>query len=133
MIVVDANVIIYAIVESPKTVLAKRIAAHDAEWVVPPLWRYECTSALATLVRAKALDMEKAIAALAEAHQLTVERELAVDQEEVINAAIRFNLSAYDAQYVALALNISVQCVTADIRIIANASGIAVSLEQYLV
>src|SRR5205823_2838052 len=130
MIVVDANVIVYCVVESERTALAKKIAAKDAIWIVPPLWRFEVTSALVTLVRAKALDRERAEIALQEADQMTSNREVAVVQQAAMDAALLFKLSAYDAQYIALAQRFKARCVTEDQRMLANAGHVAISIED---
>jgi hypothetical protein len=39
VIVVDANIIIYAVVTSVDTPLAESIVQRDPDWLVPPLWR----------------------------------------------------------------------------------------------
>jgi predicted nucleic acid-binding protein len=130
MIVVDANVIVYAVVESERTALAKKIAAKDSRWILPPLWRFEVTSSLVTLIRGKALDSNRAATALREADELSSNREVAVQQQAVLDTALLFNLSAYDAQYIALARRFKIKCVTADQRILKNAPQFAISIED---
>ena len=41
MIVVDANVIICLVRDSPVNVLAREVHARDRDWVVPELWEAE--------------------------------------------------------------------------------------------
>lgn len=132
MIVVDTNILVYAIVQLPQTALAQQVAAMDPDWVVPPLWRFEFTSAVTTLVRGSALATTQAEAAINAAEQLTAGREMRVDQTAAFRAAIAFNLSAYDAQYVALAQQLKTRCVTADARMLRNAPGVAVSIADFV-
>ena len=132
MIVVDANIVVYAIVRSAHTPLAEDVAARDPDWVAPPLWRYEFTSAVATLVRSGGLTASQAEAAIGEADRLMSGRERAVDQVAALHAAAAHDLSAYDAQYVALAQDEGVRCVTADARMQRNAPGVAVSPQAFI-
>lgn len=132
MIVVDTNVLVYAVIQSPETPLAQRVAARDAEWAFPPLWRYEFTSAVATLIRGRALTVAQAEDGIREAERVVGGREFAVDQIAALGTAMTFNLSAYDAQYIRLAQSLGVRCVTTDNRMLRNAPGIAISLADFV-
>jgi predicted nucleic acid-binding protein len=55
MIVVDANVIAYAVIPGAKTALALSAIEADAEWVAPPLWKSELRKIL-PLGRARGRD-----------------------------------------------------------------------------
>lgn len=132
MIVVDTNVLVYAIVMSPQTPDAQQVAARDPAWLLPALWRYEFTSAVATLVRGKALSLSQAEAAIAEAEQLVAGREVVVDQVAALRAAVAFDLSAYDGQFVALAQDRGIRCVTTDKRMLRNAPAVAISLADFI-
>ena len=132
MIVADTNILVYAVVQLPQTPLAQQVAARDAEWVFPPLWRYEFTSAVATLVRANALAAAQAEDAIREADRLVAGREISVDQIAALRTATAFNLSAYDAQYVTLAQSLGVRCVTADGRVLRNAPSVAISPNDFV-
>ena len=114
MIVVDANVITYLVVESEHTRQAMALAERDRIWISVPLWRFEVTSALVTLVRARAIDEGLAARALLRAVALMAPNERSVDLLAGMRAALRYEISAYDAQYVALAESHGVALVTAD-------------------
>ena len=131
MIVVDTNVLVYVIVQLPQTALAQRVAARDPVWVVPPLWRFEFTSAVTTLVRAAALSAAQAEAALVAADALAAGREMFIGQDAAFRTAIAFDISAYDAQFVALAEQLGVKCVTADVRVLRNVPAVAVSIDDF--
>lgn len=132
MIVADTNVLVYLVVQSPQTPLAQQVAAKDADWVFPPLWRYEFTSAIATLLRAAALTATQAEDAIREADHLVAGREIAVDQIAALRAAATFNLSAYDAQYITLAHTLGTRCVTADGRVLRNVPSVAISPADFV-
>ena len=132
MIVVDTNVLVYATVQSPQTASAQQVAVLDSNWVVPPLWRFEFTSAITTLVRGRALNETQAIKAIGAADQLASGREMEVEQLAAFRAAIRYDLSAYDGQYIALAERLNVQCVTGDARMLRNVPIVAVSVADFV-
>lgn len=132
MIVIDTNVLVYTIIRMPQTADARQVLASDPDWVVPPLWRFEFTSAVTTLVRAKALDEPKALSAITSADQVTSGREVSVDQVAAFRSAGKYNLSAYDGQYIALAEQLNARCVTSDSRMLRNVPGIAVSISDFI-
>ena len=132
MIVVDANVLVYALVQLPQTPLAQQVAALDPDWVAPLLWRFEFTSAVTTLVRGSALNVAQAETAIREAEQLMAGRDARVDQTAAFRAAMTYNLSAYDGQYVALAEQLRIHCVTADARMLRNAQRVVISLADFV-
>jgi predicted nucleic acid-binding protein len=129
MIVVDANVIAYLVISSEMTAKAKALAKADAAWITSPLWRFELTSALTTLLAARAMDLDAARDALLRADELMTPNERGVEQMAVIETARRLGISAYDAQYIALAERKSVKCVTADQKLLRKSSHVAISLD----
>jgi predicted nucleic acid-binding protein len=132
VIVVDANIVVGSVVDSDVSSKARRVASRDRAWILPPLWLYETTSSITTLVRAGALTAELARTALADARQLASDREVPVDQVDVLRVAIRFGISAYDAQYIALAEQYGVRCVTNDRELARRAPMLAVLMSEYL-
>jgi predicted nucleic acid-binding protein len=132
MIVVDANIILYAVVTSAETELAERVARRDPDWLVPPLWRYEVINALTTLARNKVIRPELAERAMVDAEFLVSAGEAPVDQMMVLRTALRFGISGYDAQYIALAQTRGVLCVSADGPLVRKTSGIAISPAHFI-
>lgn len=131
MIVVDANVIVYLVIDGPLTAAAQHLAIRDPEWVTCPLWRYELCSAAVTMVRAGVLDEDKAKDAMRAAAQLMEGRERLPLQGEVLDAAIQYDISAYDAQYIALARPNHVKCITSDKPLLRKTTGITVALSAF--
>ena len=114
MIVVDVNVIVYLLTETPQRELARRVHERDADWLVPPLWRQEMLNVLATLTRQDVLEVSSALTVWRNALALLGSREQQPDMEQALSLAIEHGVSAYDAQYVSLAKSLGVQLVSED-------------------
>lgn len=114
MIVADANVLVYLLVQTPQTRLAEKWAEFDPKWCLPELWRFEFTNAVMTFVRSGKLSSAEGEDALSEAIELFSPMELRVDPIVAYRTALRFRISPYDANYICLAELLGVRCVTAD-------------------
>ncbi len=117
MIVVDTNLLAYSVLRGEGTALALRVAAHDPDWMAPPLWRHELANALATSMRVRGLTMADAVQAFAAAEQLVVDAEVVPGLEAKLEVAARGKVSAYDAEFVAVAQELDLPFVTADRRL----------------
>ena len=114
MIVVDVNVIVYLLTETPQRDSARRVRERDGDWLVPPLWRHEMLNVLATLTRQDVLDVSSALKVWRNAIALLGTREQQPDMEHSLSLAIEHGISAYDSQYVALAASLGVSLVSED-------------------
>lgn len=114
MIVADADVIVYRFVQGPFSPLAAALLKNDPDWRTSALWRYEFANAMAVMLRAGALTEGDALEAIAHADAQMTARETVVRQDQALRVAARSGVSAYDAQYIALAQTLGVRCVTAD-------------------
>ena len=132
MIVADANLILYRYVVGQLTPLADAARGKDADWRTTALWRVEFTSALVKMIRARVLDEPAALAAMSAAAADMTPREVDVPQERALRAAVRCGISAYDAQYVALAEILGVPCVTADATMARKTVGVTVLLSDFV-
>ena len=132
MIVADANLIIYRHVDGPLTSLAAACRSRDPDWRTTALWRYEFTSALVKMVRGRILDEGGASAALAAAGADMAGREMDVPQDRAMRVALASGVSAYDAQYLALAEILGVPCVTADASLARKAPALSIRIEDYV-
>lgn len=104
MIVVDVNVIAYLLIAGDKTSLAQEAWQHDPQWITPPLWRHEMLNVLATYVRNGGASSDDAVAILRQAIARFGEQEREPQMEQALLLAVEHQISAYDAQYVQLAL-----------------------------
>lgn len=130
MIVVDMNVIVYLLTDTPQRRMAVRLYEHDEEWRVPPLWRREILNVLASLARNGVLDADTALQLWRNAVDLFVPKEQSPDMKDALALAIDRGVSAYDAQYVALAAALNTQLVSEDKKLQRRFPERVASMEQ---
>jgi predicted nucleic acid-binding protein len=132
VICVDTNIICYRYMASPFSAAADAAWAKDPDWIVPILWRSEFRNALAGSIRQRLLTVEEAgaIANLAEA--MLDRNEFTVSTSAVLQLVSKSNCSAYDCEFVALALGEGVQLVTTDRQILHEFPEVAISLNKFV-
>ena len=86
---------------------------------------------LVSSVRAGALTRPQGAKAFAAAASLLARGEMEPSASAVYAAALRFGISAYDAHFAALALNLGASLVTADKALLSRCSGFAVPMESF--
>ena len=117
MIVVDVNVVVHLLAGSGKNAAARSLWERDHDWCLPALWRHEFLNVLATLTRENYLTQGDAVTLWERGVALFADAERAVDWVQALELAIRNRISAYDAQYVALAESLKTTLVTEDARL----------------
>ena len=130
-LVVDANIVVYMLLDGEKTPAARRLHEKRPDWVCPPILRHEFMNVCATYQRAGGLSREECLALLGTGVALLSGREVNVDPQAVVGIAMDLELSAYDAQYVATALALQGLLVTEDRLVLTRAPTVAHSLEGY--
>ena len=128
MIVVDTNVVAYLFLEGEFTVPAEALLQRDAEWVAPVLWRSELRSILAGYLRRRALTFDQVRSIQAEAESLLAGGEFDVDSASVLELVRDSDCSAYDCEFVALAMHLDTKLVTMDAKLLKSFPKRAVSL-----
>jgi len=118
MIVVDSNILAYLYLPSDHTVKAEALFKKDCEWAVPLLWRSEFRNILAGYLRRGTLTFEQAIALQSEAEGLLAGAEFEVDSYGVIELVSKSECSAYDCEFISLAIKLNTKLVTADKKLI---------------
>ncbi|HUP48723.1 MAG TPA: type II toxin-antitoxin system VapC family toxin [Thermoanaerobaculia bacterium] len=118
MIVVDTNVILHLWLETPETAAAEALLESDSEWGAPLLWRSEIRNALALLIRHRSFPLQAAKEIVRSAEELMAGREFAVPSDDVLDLAQRSGCSAYDCEFVALAVALDVPLVTTDRKVL---------------
>jgi len=131
VVVVDTNVVAYALIEGSKTVLAQRVRERDSMWRLPELWRHEFLNVLSTHARHGGVSSSEADVLWQEAMALLANCELPVDMRKALRLSIQFGISAYDAQYIVLAQSLGVPCVTEDRRLVRAFPDVATSMDAY--
>ena len=132
MIVVDVNVVAYYYIEGEKTALARELMSRDPDWRVPSLWRHEYLNVLATYARKGAATLEDARILWRRAAEFLRPREHVADAEAALVLALENPVSAYDAQYVALAQQLQTVFVSEDRRLQKAFPSIARGMQVFL-
>ena len=132
MIVVDTNILLLLFLPSELSSQAEALVELDPDWAVPILWRSEFRNALATQMRAQRLSLEQALAAMRQAQTWMREREFQVPSSTVLQLAEKGGCTAYDCEFIALALDLRVPCVTQDQALLRTFPEVAISLAEVL-
>ena len=114
MIVVDSNVMAYLYLPGERTADAEALLEQDPEWAAPVLWRSEFRNILAGYTRRKTLTFEQACSLQSEAEDLLSGSEFEVDSRTVLELVRDSDCSAYDCEFIALAIKLETKLVTAD-------------------
>ena len=131
MIVADTNLVAYLLIEGEQTSGARRVWTKDPRWVLPPLWRSEFLNVLMLSVLASVLDEDQAILAWRRATGLFSRSEQEPGGEQVLQTALRYGISAYDAHFVVLAEKLNLTLVTADRKLYQACHPLAVSIGHF--
>ena len=131
MIVVDSNVVAYYWINGPLTETAQQVWAKDPEWHLPTLWRSEMRSILTGYLRDGTLSAAQIGRVMSAAEQACAGREHLVSSEKVFEIVAETGLSAYDAEFVALAKGLSVPLVTADKIVLRTFPDRALTMEAF--
>lgn len=114
MIVADTNLLVYLYIRGQRTMQAEAVLIRDPVWMAPLLWRSEFRSTLVGLVRAREIDLDDALRISHDAERRMGGAEFSVASQQVLQLSIRSRCSAYDCEFIALALDLRVPFVTAD-------------------
>lgn len=120
MIVVDTNVIASLWVPNEMDEVAYNILEKDADWIAPILWRSEFRNVLALYLRNEILDFSIVLQAIEEAEQLMAAREFEVNSTQVLSLVSDSSCSSYDCEFIALAVDLDLNLVTFDKKILNN-------------
>ena len=118
MIVVDTNVIAYLYLPGEHTAAAEALLERDPDWAAPILWRSELRNILAGYIRRKTLTLNQAYDVQHEAENLLEGSEFEVDSHEVLKLVKVSDCSAYDCEFVALAIQLNTKLVTMDKKLL---------------
>ena len=118
MIVIDSNVLAYLYLPTEHTAAAEALLQRDPEWAAPVLWRSEFRNILAGQMRRKTISFEQANALQREAESLLEGAEFEVDSLSVLELVRDSDCSAYDCEFVALAMKLGAKLVTLDKKLL---------------
>jgi predicted nucleic acid-binding protein len=127
MIVADASLLAHLLIPSPESALAEDVYRKDPEWSAPVLWRSELRSVLLKHMRHSGMKIELAKAVVEKALLVIRDRETLPPNLAVLEAALFFNVSAYDAEYLVVARQLGVPLLTFDRKLQAAAPRLAIA------
>ena len=130
MIVVDTNVMIHLLMGGEGGADAVLLLRQDPEWAAPAILMSELRNVLLGYVRRGALVPDQAKAMTDDAAVILGDRLATVSGDQVFDIALECNLTAYDAEFVALARTLRVPLATLDSAILRGAPDVAVSLQS---
>ena len=130
MIVVDTNVMTHLLMGGEGGADAALLFEQDPEWTAPVILMSELRDVLLGFVRHGALVSDQAKAMSDDAAEILGDRTVTVAGDQVFDVALECGLTAYDAEFVALARTLGVPLVTLDGAILQGAADVAVSLKN---
>ncbi|WP_419161525.1 type II toxin-antitoxin system VapC family toxin [Candidatus Palauibacter sp.] len=130
MIVVDTNVMVHLVVGGTDGTDAVRLLRRDPEWAAPALLMSELRNVLVGFVREGAMTPEQSKAMLDDASSVLGDRLATVSGTQVIDVALECGLTAYDAEFVAVARRLGVRLASLDRKILRGAPDVAVLLSR---
>lgn len=128
MIVVDSNVLAYLYLPSEYTPAAERLLERSPESAAPVLWRSEFRNILAGYLLRNSLTFEQALAVQQAGERLMQGAEYELDSESVFTLVRESDCSAYDCEFVALAMKLGIKLVTMDAKLLRAFPSTAVAL-----
>ena len=118
MIVVDSNVLAYLYLPGEYSTAAEALLEQDSDWAAPILWRSEFRNILAGYLRRKAITFEQANGLQREAESLLEGAEFELESHTVLELVRDSDCSAYDCEFIALAMKLDTTLVTMDKKLL---------------
>lgn len=131
MLVVDANIVAYALFEGERTEQVRGLRAGDPDWRAPGLLPYELANTLTKLIDHRVLALDAALAALQEGLELVEILPQEQPTTRILEIAAGLHISAYDASYLAAAELLGAPLATEDRRLLRAAPQIARPLRWF--
>ena len=132
MIVTDTNLLVYLYITGQRTGEAERVLHQDPVWAAPLLWRSEFRNTLVGLERNREISLARVQTIVAEAEQLMAGREYTVISQRVIQLAKDSGCSAYDCEFVSLAIDLGIFLITADRQVLKAFPEVAMTPQTFL-
>jgi predicted nucleic acid-binding protein len=132
VIVVDTNVVQYCWVRGQHTEIAQAVRQKDPDWHVPLLWRSELRNVLTAYLRRDLLSRTQIVRILISADQALAGSEHFIPDDLVLDVVAGSELTAYDAEFVALASALSAPLVTADRQVLKAFPNRALTMESFI-
>ena len=109
---------------------AARLLEQDPEWAAPPILISELRNVLVGYVRRGVMSPDQARELANDAAAVLGNRISSAGSGHVVGVALECGLSAYDAEFVALARTLGTRLVTMDAAVLRGASDVAVPIHR---
>jgi predicted nucleic acid-binding protein len=131
MIVVDSNVIAYLFLSGEHTAAAERLLAEEPDWAAPVLWRSEFRNILAGHMRLRSLPYDQGCQMQYAAETLLAGAEFELESASVLTLVRDSRCTAYDCEFVALAIMLGTKLVTMDQKLLRAFPKTIISLSSW--
>jgi len=111
-------VLAYLYLPGEYTAAAETLLEQDSDWAAPILWRSEFRNILAGYLRRKAITFEQANSLQREAESLLEGAEFEVESLAVLELVRDSDCSAYDCEFIALAMKLDTKLITMDKKLL---------------
>ena len=132
MIVVDANILVYSLIEGDYTPLVQKLRERDMDWRTTGLCLHEILNVLATYQRRGILKLAQCKKLLEHAERFMKVAQSEVNMDVALAVAAKYAITGYDAQYITLAQNLNAPLITEDRKLRDAVPGIAFSMRDFL-
>jgi len=121
-----------AVVEGQLTAEVLSSRAKDKRWIAPSLWKSEVRNALTGHVRHGTFSLHEGFQRAVESENLMFETREMRDHHSILTVALESGCSAYDSEFIALALDTGLPLLTYDRKLINAFPGIAITPGDWL-
>lgn len=132
MIVADTNITVQLFIAGNLSSAARRLFDLEDQWIVPPVWPHEFLNVMATYGKSRGMSQSRCVTTWHEASNIFLPRIVPVDYDAALGLAVKHRLSGYDAQFITLARDQGIACVTEDRRLREAFPGLAYSIEGHI-
>ena len=132
MIVADTNLLAHLFLPGDARELADAVFEAEPIWSAPLLWRSEFRNILTRYMRHRNLALMQALQTMKQVQDLLHSNEYSVSSNHVLEITATSQLSAYDAEFVALARQLDIPLVTFDTALPRACPECAVGPEDFL-
>lgn len=132
MIVVDTNVVVRFVLRGMNSDTADRVLERVPSWVAPALIRSEVRNVLVTSMRTSRMTLAEAREAGSRIEKVVIESDARISTDAVLALAGRSGCTAYDCEFVSVAMDLGVPLVTSDRQVLEAFPEVAVSPEAFV-
>ena len=132
MIVTDTNLLVYLYITGQRTKQVEAVLRKDSAWAAPLLWRSEFRNTLIGLERHQEICMNDVLTIVTDAEHWMAGREYTVVSQRVLQLAKESGCSAYDCEFVSLAMDLGAPLVSADRQVLRAFPTVALSPELFV-